>query len=113
MIPEHLYLYSCPTGSYYICTPSVVDTDIDTLFLVYNLEETVEYLKEDDWCLCGKEQYEQTSDWVAYRKGNLNVLLTDNSKYYDRFEAATELAKKRNLLSKKDRIRLFKLILQE
>lgn len=39
-IPKELYISCFPTGSNYICNPPVEDTDIDTMYLVHNVEET-------------------------------------------------------------------------
>lgn len=106
MLPVHLYLTSFKTGSSYICDPPVTDTDIDEMFLVYSLEEVDLELIALGWTKCGINEYALNS-WSAYRKENLNALITDNVDHYDKFEAATELAKKRNLQNKQDRINLF------
>ena len=109
MIPSHLYITSFLTGSNYICNPPVTDTDIDQMFLVHSLDETDYELTELGWKKCGNDEY-ATDDWSAYRKGNLNALITSSKNHYDKFEAATELAKKRNLLNKVDRVNLFNTI---
>ena len=106
MIPSYLYTASFPTGSSYICNPPVLDTDIDQMFLVDDLEKVSKILEKLGWKCCGKEEY-QTDKWVAYRKDNLNALLTDNLDHFNKFLQATEEAKKLNLLDKKDRIALF------
>lgn len=114
MLPEDLYLCSFPTGSNYICNPPVENTDIDYMFLVYSLEDLDYELKGLGWTVCGKESYNGKPDhWRAYRKDKYNALVTTDISYYNRFEAATELAKKRNLLDKSDRVRLFNDILGE
>ena len=109
MIPTYLYLNSFKTGSNYICNPPIEDTDIDEMFFVYDLEKTDIDLTRDGWTKCGISEYAVTG-WAAYRKGNLNALVTSSQDHYDKFEAATELAKKRNLLNKEDRIKLFNTI---
>ena len=110
MIPDHLYIDSFPTGSNYICNPPVTNTDIDQMFLVYNLAEVEYELEKAGWTRCGVE-YKTSDKWSAWRSGNNNALLTHDKTHYDLFEAATELAKKRNLLSKKDRVALFNTIM--
>lgn len=109
MIPSHLYCIAFDTGSAYICDPPVTDTDIDKMHLVYSLDETEKELLNLGWKRCGINEYAVTG-WAAYRKDNLNALVTDNKHHYDKFEAATELAKKRNLLKKTERIKLFNTI---
>ena len=106
MIPSYLYTASFPTGSSYICNPPVLDTDIDQMFLVDDLEKVGQVLEKLGWKRCGKEEY-NVDKWVAYRKDNLNALLTDNLDHFNKFLQATEEAKKLNLLDKKDRIALF------
>ena len=106
MIPSYLYTASFPTGSSYICNPPVLDTDIDQMFLVDDLEKVSQVLEKLGWKRCGKEEY-NVDKWVAYRKDNLNALLTDNLDHFNKFLQATEEAKKLNLLDKKDRIALF------
>ena len=106
MLPKDLYISCFPTGSNYICNPPVTNTDIDFMYYVYDIFEVTEWLKENGWQPCAKKEYD-TDIWSAWRKGEYNLLFTPNKDYYDKFEAATELAKKRNLLEKKDRIALF------
>ena len=106
MIPSYLYTASFPTGSSYICNPPVLDTDIDQMFLVDDLEKVSKILEKLGWKRCGNEEY-QIGKWVAYRKDNLNALLTNNLKHFNLFLQATEEAKKLNLLKKEERIALF------
>ena len=106
MIPSYLYTASFPTGSSYICNPPVLDTDIDQMFLVDDLEKVSKILEKLGWKRCGNEEY-KIDKWIAYRKDNLNALLTNNLDHFNKFLQATEEAKKLNLLDKKDRIALF------
>ena len=106
MIPSYLYVASFPTGSSYVCDPPVLDTDIDEMHLVYNLQEVESVLLSEGWSKCSEKEY-TGNDWKAFRKGNLNALVTDNTKYFQLFQKATETAKKLNLRDKKDRIDLF------
>ena len=110
MLPEHLYTSYFPTGSNYICDPPVTDTDIDYMYFVYSIEECTDWLEENGWKKCGSNGYKQLG-WISYRKGKYNLILTDDMDHYNKFEAATELAKKRNLTRKEDRIALFQTII--
>lgn len=109
-IPEDLYYASFPTGSNYICNPPVVDTDIDTMYYVRDLYVSDKSLILDGWTPCSDKEYKGNT-WKAYRKGKYNAIITADYKLYVRFEAATELAKKYNLLDKDDRIEIFSLII--
>ena len=106
MIPSYLYTASFPTGSNYICNPPVTNTDIDEMFLVTDLNTTEQYLIDNGWKMCGVTEYARMN-WAAYRKDNLNALITDDPDYFAKFYKATELAKEKNLLKKEDRIALF------
>ena len=61
-----------------------------------------------------EETYQdKPSHWAAYRKENMNALITTNIKYFMNFFKATEEAKHLNLLNKEDRVALFQKILGE
>ena len=116
MIPSYLYKVSFPTGSNYICNPPVTNTDVDEMFLVDDLQEVNFQLTGLGWKKCGLEEetyQDKPSHWAAYRKENMNALLTTNLKYFMDFFKATEEAKHLNLLNKEDRVALFQKILGE
>ena len=116
MIPSYLYKVSFPTGSSYICNPPVTNTDVDEMFLVDDLQEVNFQLTGLGWTKCGLEEetyQDKPSHWAAYRKENMNALLTTNLKYFMDFFKATEEAKHLNLLNKEDRVALFQKILGE
>lgn len=112
-IPEHLVEKFHRTGSSVICSPPVLDTDIDYVILVDDKEEIRCILEDKGWKICGKEAYyNPDNDFIAFRKENLNYIIVNDVPTYDRWEAATLLATKRNLLDKADRVALFKNIHQ-
>lgn len=116
MIPSYLYKVSFPTGSSYICNPPVTNTDVDEMFLVDDLQEVNFQLTGLGWTKCGLEEetyQDKPSHWAAYRKENMNALLTTDLKYFMDFFKATEEAKHLNLLNKEDRVALFQKILGE
>jgi hypothetical protein len=98
-----------PTGSHYICNPPVMNTDRDMIFLVDNKTVAGLELLTEGWTTDWKV-YSKT-DFVSYKKSVdgtiLNVLLTEDKNYYDRFVLATNIAKRLNVLKKDDRIALF------
>jgi hypothetical protein len=106
MIPSYLYQVSFPTGSNYICNPPVTDTDIDTMYLVDNLNQVTKSLLNLGWKLCKEEEYPY-DHWTALRKDKYNALITDDLHYFTQFYKATEEAKSLNLLKKEDHIALF------
>ena len=104
-----------PTGSRFICDPPVRDTDDDWIILVEDLEYAKYKAARLDWHSAGAGYYRGGSDheelglFVSMRhsEGNSNYIFTEDAEFYDRYVAATLLAKKYNLLNKPDRIQLF------
>jgi len=47
----------------------------------------------------------------SYVKKEVNLIVTEDPKFFDKFMAATSVAKRLNLLSKEDRIALFQAVL--
>lgn len=108
-----------PTGSRVICDPPILNTDEDWVVKVYDsqsLREFKKLLKKDGWELCGAEYENQgfgnmhNGKFVAFRKGELNLIITESAVVYDRYKIATRVATKLNLISKDDRIALFQMI---
>ena len=86
------------------------------MFLVDDLQEVNFQLTGLGWKKCGLEEetyQDKPSHWAAYRKENMNALLTTDLKYFMNFFKATEEAKHLNLLNKEDRVALFQKILGE
>lgn len=104
-----------PTGSRYTCTPAVLDTDDDWLVLVPNLDKAGDELLAQGFeaCLGLSDPYEiekQLWRFRAFRRGSLNLIVTDQREKYLQSVAATLLCAKLNLTDKDDRIELFRAI---
>ena len=128
---EDLTISTFRTGSSFTCNPPVEDTDVDYLVLTGR--------GKLDECGCRLDKYAFRNcfeDWVskqdtdpavldesdyavelengvrfsAWRRGNLNLIVTDDVTLYMRSVAATLLAKELNLMHKHDRINLFRCI---
>jgi hypothetical protein len=118
---EDFVIKSSPTGSNYICNPPVMDTDIDTVFLVHQqfyapgAEVPIKYsdiLSLNGWTPCVGEGSEVLGgDFTAWRKGNKNYICTTDPVYYNKYVKATKICKMLNLLNKEDRIFMFKLVM--
>ena len=108
-----------PTGSRFICDPPVMDTDDDWIILVEDLEYAKYKASRLDWIYSGAGYYREGNEepelgpFVSMRhtEGNSNYIFTEDAEFYDRYVAATLLAKKYNLLNKADRIQLFHAVL--
>jgi hypothetical protein len=117
-VTKGTFLEAARTGSRYICNPPVLDTDDDYIVLVDNLEQSLEkFLYKEGWRRSGSEGYSTDGEWESIKKtidGTVvNLIMTDNENYFNRFVHATETAKKLNLREKADRIILFKAIVDE
>lgn len=108
-----------PTGSRFVCDPPVLDTDDDWVILVENLEYAKYEAARLSWYYADMGYYradgscEELAPFVSMRHSNdnSNYIFTDDAEFYDRYVAATLLAKKYNLLNKADRIQLFHAVL--
>lgn len=113
-IPKELWKGIYQTGSTVICNPPVIDTDEDYIILTKDLKKLHEFLRFHlfDFTSEDKEEYELYGEgFNCYRKGKLNLIVTEDEEFYIKFVRATRLAKKLNLLKKEDRITLFQDIL--
>jgi len=102
------------TGSRFICDPAPTHTDDDYIVMATpaNLNSILTVLKRAGFEInTDAELYKDLPEFWALRKGIFNVVVTGEHVFYERFVAATLLAKERNLLLKDDRIALFRAIL--
>lgn len=110
-----LYTECFRTGSSVICSPPVLTTDIDVMMHTKNVVSLYEYLLDNGWEPSKGDYSSDTGPvrcWHSFRKGEYNLLITDDLEYYSKFEEATIVATKLNLLNKTDRIYLFNYITQ-
>ena len=110
-IPKELYTEIAFTGSAFTCNPPVINTDIDFIILSYSWD------KLGDWCTdvgfkTNFEDYE-LEEFRSYKRGVINLIVTEDPIWYKRFTKATELAKQLNLLDKQQRIDLFDFVMYE
>lgn len=106
-----------PCGSRVICDPAPTDTDADFLVVLPSkkvvISDVVGELAGEGWNWEGSEHYQDcaTNDFMSWRKGSANLIVTANSTFATRHKAATHLCKSLNLLSKADRIMAFQAVL--
>jgi hypothetical protein len=99
-------------GSRVTCSPPVMNTDED--FIVLTKERIDAPLMACGFRLdLGVEFYtgNDNGGFRSFRRGDVNLIVTQEVKFYDKFELATHLAMRFNLLRKEDRIALFQAIL--
>lgn len=104
-------VWAFKTGSRWTCQPPVLDRDDDRLLLVTDLALAVRLLRADGWKTGGSAPDTGRSGWVSMKRGEVNLILTDSPPFASRFEMATSLAARLNLLTRESRVALFKAIL--
>jgi hypothetical protein len=101
-------------GSRVTCNPALTDTDDDYLILVptpatgeviYNL------LCKNGWMPDGEDHYAGLGQFVSFRRGDMNIIVTDSPDFYAKFELATHVAAALNIQRKRGRIMLFQAML--
>lgn len=97
-------------GSRVTCTPAPPNADRDYLVLVQDRPEAEEHLLGQGFVADSKDRY-GTSQFVSYRRGDTNALLTDDAVFHHLFKIATMVAMHHNFLNKRDRIKLFQAVL--
>lgn len=101
-----------PVGSRITVSPPPEDTDEDYLFLTSSMPTAVELIEALGFVTTTERDYQgMSSSFISYRRGTLNVILTDDGEFYQSFLAATSVAKRLNLRRKEDRIALFQAVL--
>lgn len=115
-----LEFYLCkvePCGSRVTCDPAPTDTDQDYLVEVKDDEKTIAQVvnRLDSFLFHweGGEHYQQamTGDFMSWRRGDVNLIVTANAAFAERHRTATALCKRLNLLNKDDRVALFQAVL--
>lgn len=98
-----------PVGSRITCNPAPTDTDEDWLLLVKSINIFVEISQRNGW-LCGLS-LRNRPEFASLRLNEVNLIITEQIHWWDKFLAASSVAKRFNLLSKGDRIALFRAVL--
>lgn len=109
LVKEGTFLATHPTGSRYTCNPSVENTDEDYICLVSSIKGIEKDLEgfSIDGSVPTDEQVSSEDTFVSFKRGNLNLIVTEDVNFYDKFVKCTRVAKNLNLLKKEDRITLF------
>lgn len=100
-----------PTGSRTVCTPPVMDTDIDYVVLPKNFSlflkaaNTYGYSRKTWHDGCDKEKY------VSLYNGDINLIVIRYRDRFNRFRLATKVACRLNILDRDDRHYLFNSII--
>lgn len=102
---KHIIKRSFFTGSRVICNPPVMTTDLDIVVQVH-ADKFIDELVYLGYMHCGSDKYPQ-GDFVALRKGGINLIVVFTDRKYDLWYAATVAATILNLTNKNDRIALF------
>ena len=102
-----------PVGSRVTCNPPPTDTDEDFLVCCFN-GSADSHLKEQGFKQEGSPQFYTGNDdgqFKSFRRGETNVIVTPFLEFFEKFRAATHIAKRLNIMAKSDRIALFQAVL--
>lgn len=105
-----------PTGSYFICSPPVLNTDIDFVIFTEDFDNFCEDLLKNGWSNCSGKEYPYV-DFIAFKRREIsgvviNYIVTSKEEYYNKYVIATDTARALNLTKKVDRIALFQEVLK-
>ena len=106
-------LCATPTGSRRICNPPPEGSDMDWIVLAES-ESLYGWLTQRGWEVEGGYAVSGTAcegDFRSFRKEEINLIVTSKRDFYNAFSLATKVARRLNLLEKKDRVVLFQAIL--
>jgi len=95
-------------GSRVTCVPAPTDTDEDILILTDDARLFMGDAIEAGFANCG---FYVGCDFISLRKGEINLIVTEESSFYNKFILATHVCKALNLLDKEQRITVFQAIL--
>ena len=108
-----------PVGSRITCYPPPLDTDRDWLLHVPEAawQGFVDTLLADGWLIGGSaipnevNELPPEAQFNSFVKDEDNIIATCSLLFYERFLAATSVARRLNLMRKADRIALFQAVL--
>lgn len=108
---QMLALSCVPVGSRITCTPPPTDTDEDYLMLIAqeDVDTVVGALQRAGYELDNPSQHYEpaNSQFNSWRKGQFNLIVTQDPRFFYNFLRATREAKAQNLMDKADRVTLF------
>jgi hypothetical protein len=117
LLPFSAYIVSYAfVGSRETCEPAPTDTDLDILVLTDNCKEVLGISNKLNYKYDGSEIIDEDGNseenvFCSLKKDHINIIVTEDKSFFDKFILASSIAKQLNLLVKQDRIILFQAIL--
>ncbi len=109
-----------PCGSRVTCKPPIMDTDEDWLIFFQSKDiYLAKDLLQNKGFLCGgsfarsNDDHNCRSIFWSFTRKNINFIISADADFCLKFELATKIAKKLNIMKKSDRISLFQLVLYD
>jgi hypothetical protein len=105
-----------PTGSRATLMPPPEFSDYDYVINVVDMHEFCQLATETHGFTtdshCNPEKYlGAESNFISIRKNDLNLIVTHKNEFYNKFVAATTVARLLNVKTRSDRVALFKAVL--
>lgn len=106
-------------GSRVTCDPAPTDTDEDWLVVLPpgdrgRVSEAVAVLSEGGFEWEGDSEHYQdsaSSGFMSWRNGRVNLIVTASADFVGKYRVATSVCKRLNLMSRPDRVLVFRAIL--
>lgn len=100
-------------GSRVTCSQYSDEAEYDHLVLCESLDHTVTIFQREGFATNSSLEikYAGVPDFVSMRRGMMNLLITEEQQFFDKFMLATHVAKSLDVLDKQHRICLFQAIL--
>ncbi len=95
-----------PAGSRYVCSPPRMFTDIDFLIYASDVDDVLNaagYTKSE-FTRYFSFTTQDPDQFAAWRKGNINLIVTSDLHYAETFHTATHICKLHNIRRKDDRV---------
>lgn len=93
--------------------PAEACGDVDFAVLLKDGEDALRYLSElavQGWSHCGEEYDTQHGTWGAVRRDNLNLMVTHDRAWFERYKVAMQVCKVLRLTNKEDRIAVCRVV---
>jgi hypothetical protein len=108
-----------PVGSRVTCVPAPINTDADFLILpkdgrfmsVVGTILNAGFERGGSTIPDDGNRTDPSDRFVSFKKDDLNLIVVNSRPFFERFLAATSVAKRLNILAKPDRIVLFQAVL--
>lgn len=99
-----------PTGSNWICEPKPEDSDYDYILFCESQELLEKHLIKEGFH-CETDGDYDAIEFYSWRNGKFNALVCVKFQFFIKWQLATQVARRLNILDRDDRVALFQVVL--